>query len=70
MPVQIGGTRDGTLKYDKLPRERVFECVVPSSPYAGRPFGDEAFVAAMEGRFQRKRRRSAADLVGEVAMSA
>jgi len=38
--------------------------------YAGRPFGDEAFVTAMEGKFQRKWRRSAADLVGEVAMSA
>jgi putative transposase len=38
--------------------------------YAGRPFGDEAFVTAMEEKFQRKWRRGAADLVGEVAMSA
>ncbi len=41
--------------------------------YAGRPFGDEAFVAAMEGRFQRKWRRGKTDLVdfvGQVAMSA
>jgi putative transposase len=38
--------------------------------YAGRPFGDEAFVAAMEGQFQRKWRRGAANLVGKVAMSA
>ena len=38
---------------------------------AGCSFGDdEAFVAAMEGRFQRRSRRSAADLEGEVAMSA
>ena len=38
--------------------------------FAGRPFGDEAFVAAMEGRFQRKWRRGKADLVGQIAMSA
>ena len=38
--------------------------------HAGRPFGDEAFVTAMEERFQRKWRRTAGDLVGEIAMSA
>lgn len=38
--------------------------------YSGRPFGDETFVSAMEERFQRKWRRGAGDLVGEIAIPA
>jgi putative transposase len=36
--------------------------------YAGRPFGDEFFVAEMETLFHRKWRRSEGDYVGQIAV--
>ena len=73
LDMDFWATAGGTETWNELHRREVSEeqeRELRKCTYSGRPFGEEAFVAEMEDRFQRRWRRSGGKEAARFAISA